>query len=331
MLRGMQPVLRYGFLLLALGSLALAQNFSIAGCAQGSPEPVCLRPEVVLRWGLNQVNGSPAEGRLSFGVKLGVYTAFPEFALELQPALWVDSTLQADLLEAAASTEFGPLWLSLGKRTDYSGPWSQTLMGYNGDWGLFARYRLLEGWRAEAAYLPRSGLAGGRGFLGIQAGWVRAGGFLEVGEVGAALIPRIGVAWGDGDLYWQLDQGFWSDLQGPLPLGQALAYSLRCPQEGNALCWGRLLPEENDPTVQNLLQTLDTGRWGLLLWWNPDWNLWGSLDPVTGDTLPFLDWLAQPKKLLLQLSAGLQSGGLGFDLSLAPVGAYRVYLELHLP
>lgn len=332
---GVRRALRCGLFLLAFYSLALAQSLSfLPECAPGSPEPVCLSPEIVFRLGLNRVDGVSPEGRLSFGVKLAARAVLGGFELKLRPAVWVDPTLQADLLEAQASTELGPVGLSLGKRTDYSGPWDETLVGRGGAWGLFAHYRPPTlGWlMAEAAYLPNPGLAGGRAFLGVRVGPVRAGSFLEVvGGAGLVWTPRVGLEGGESDVYWQSDRGFWTDLHGPLPLGQILAYSLRCPPGGNALCWGRGLPEESDSALVSLLHTLDEGRFGLLLWWNPDWALLGSTDPDTGDTQAFLDWLTRPKKFFFGLSTGLQQYRLGLDLSLAPVGAYRIYLELHLP
>lgn len=324
-------------LLLLLVSLGLAQNSPQSpvfswDCA-ALPGQVCLEPRGLLQLGLSRTDPASWGERVAFGIKLEATTSLEALEFKAVPALWVDNTLQADLLQAYAASAWGDIRLSLGKRLKYGGPWDDTLLGRNGHWGVFAHYTptALDWASVEAAYLPDPGLAGGQGFVGAQAGPFRLGTFAQVIQGGLQWNPRVGLEWGQNEVYWQSDRGFWANLHTPLPLGQIVAYSLECPPTSEASCWGRGLPEQSDPSVQALLRLLDEGELGLLIWWNPDWSLLGQNDPNTGLPLSFLDWLGQPKKFYLSLSTTLRQVRLGLDASLAPVGAYRVYLEFHTP
>lgn len=328
------------FLLLSLVSLSLAQSSPPENpvftpeCPARPAEKICVEPSVLLRLGLNRNDAGTWGAQVSFGVKAELSARVTPVDLAAIPALWFDGVFQADLLEAYAAAPVGDFSLSVGKRTGLGGPWDDTLMGRNGRWGVFAQYSPSElGWLGvEAAYLPRPGFAGGQGFLGVQANLFHLGTFIEaVQGRGVQLNPRVGLGYGASGLYWQLDRGFWADLNTPLPLGQALAYSLQCPPDSSVACWGRTLPELGDQGVQRLLNALDEAQFGLSLWWNPDWGLLGTTDPDTGDTLSFLDWLTRPQKFYLGLSAALRNYRLGLDASLAPVNGYRVYLELRWP
>ena len=333
---GMRLRLRAGMILLfCLVSLGWAQSSPQLSpeCSLEQPQPFCIRPSVLMRLGLNRAESGTWAAQVAFGVKAEARGRWGTVNFSATPALWVDNSLQADLLEAYASAPLGSFRLELGKRTGYGGPWDDTLLGRNGRWGLFAHYSPAElPWLgAEAAYLPHPGFAGGEGFLGAQVGPLRLGSFIEAVEgAGAQWSPRVGLEFGSGDLYWQSDRGFWADVNTPLPLGQALAYGLRCLPDSGA-CWGRGLPALDDPNVQTLLKGFNEGQFGLSLWWNPDWALLGTTDPDTGDTLSFLGWLTRPQKFFLGLTATLRQFRFGFDASLAPVGGYRVYLEVRLP
>jgi len=232
--------------------------------------------------------------------------------------LWYEAAAQLGLLEAYAEANLGELGFSIGKRRNYSGPWDETLMGRDGLWGLFVRYRPAEQPRlaVDIAYLPSAGLAGGRAFLGGQAGIFQAGAFVEIVRtqraalLSVALNPRLGLAGQEVEFFWQLDRGFWSAVSLSLALARFLPY----PYDAEKRVW---------------LQLLDRGRLELLLWWNPEWGYLAEDSPFLPEDR-WRAWLLQPRKLLIGAAYNWNDLlRLGVDISRAPVEAVRLYLRLY--
>jgi len=290
---------------------------------------LCLQPSGMVQFSLGY-NGAPGpsaslEWGLALGGRVQAQTRWEGVRARADLGLWYDSALQFGLLEAFAETDLGEFVLSLGKRRDYSGPWDDTLMGRDGLWGLFGRYRPagLPWLGVDMAYLPSARFAGGRIFLGAQADTFQAGTFVEIvrtqGELGELvpalhLNPRLGLAGQEGEFFWQLDKGFWGRASLPLALGQALGSLLPCPCDAETQAW---------------LAALDRSRFELLVWWNPEWE-------YLGENSPFLPeerlgaWLREPRKLLAGAAYSWNDQlRLAVDLSRAPVEAVRVYLQLH--
>ncbi len=283
---------------LVLGLLAVAQDVSprwLWGCARPAEGEACLNPSGLLRL----EGGSLAVGGLLEG---RARTEEAEFGFSL--GLWYQGAWQWGVFEAYLEGALADLSLSLGKRVGLGGPWLDTLMGQDGRWGVFASYPV-EPVTLELAYLPHPGLAGGQGYLGFLWAGLRAGGLVEV-EAGVKLIPRVGLQGPLGELFWQEDRGFWAKGAWPLPLGQALAL---------------LAPAEAPSEWAAWVEALDKSGLEGMFWWNPEWAY------LRQGSLPEF-WLS-PRKLLLGLAYTWDKrvrGGL--EVSLAPVEALRLYLEL---
>ncbi|WP_027882660.1 hypothetical protein [Meiothermus rufus] len=281
---------------LMLGALAVAQDLSPRrGCGLPAEGEVCLSA-----LGLLRLEG----GGLAAGGLLEGRGRAEEAELRFSLGLWYQGAWQWGLLEAYLEGRLADLTLSLGKRVGLGGPWLDTLMGQDGRWGVFASYPA-EAVVLELAYLPHPRLAGGQGYLGFVWAGLRAGGLVEV-EAGVRFIPRIGLLGPLGELFWQEDRGFWARGSVPLPLGQALA---------------QLAPAEAGSEWAAWVEALDKSGLEGVLWWNPEW------DYLRQGSLPSF-WLS-PRKLLLGLAYtwDKQVRG-GLEVSLAPVEALRVYLEL---
>lgn len=318
---------------LAISQLVFAQNgstFRVSwDCVVPEEKVLCLQPSGMVQFSLGY-NGAPGpsaslEWGLALGGRVQAQTRWEGIRARADLGLWYDSALQFGLLEAFAETDLGEFVLSLGKRRDYSGPWDDTLMGRDGRWGVFVRYGPSEiPWLSLGmAYLPRSGLVGGQGFVGASAGIFQLGTFVEIVQIPSglgepepslSLIPRMGLQGREVGLFWQWDRGFWSTASLPLPLGQALAFMLQCPCDAETQAW---------------LAALDRSRFELLVWWNPEWE-------YLGENSPFLPeerlgaWLREPRKLLAGAAYSWNDQlRLAVDLSRAPVEAVRVYLQLH--
>lgn len=318
---------------LAFSQLVFAQNdseFRVSwDCVVPEEKVVCLQPSGLLRFGLGR-NGVlnqpvPLELGLALGGRLLAQTRWEGVAVRADLGLWYESVLQLGLLEAFAGMDLGEFGLSLGKRRDYSGPWDDTLIGRDGRWGVFARYRPSEmSWLGiEMAYLPNAGFGGGRGFVGGSAGVLQLGTFVEIVQIAnglgelepsLSLNPRVGLQGREVELFWQSDRGFWSSVSLLLPLGQVLAFVLQCPCDAEAQSW---------------VETLDKSRFEGLFWWNPEWDYLGENSPFLPEER-FQAWLQEPRKLLIGVAYSWNDQlRLGVDLSRAPIEALRLYLQLH--
>ncbi len=172
-----------------------------------TPE-ICLEPSFRLQLGLAQAFAPPwAAGAL---LTLRALEGGVHYQLGL--GLWYEGGLQWGLLEAYGATRLGVLELAYGKRTELAGPWSETFMGQDGRWGVWARYQDL-----EAAYLPHPALAGGQLYVGASSGGLRAGAFVEAARGTLELTPRLGWRGTLGEAFWQPDQGLWGRVRLPLP------------------------------------------------------------------------------------------------------------------
>ncbi|GIW24920.1 hypothetical protein [Meiothermus sp.] len=290
-----------------------------ATCPAPVEQVICLEPSGRLQFGLAQGYAPP----WALGGLVALHTQQEGVEYRFRLGAWFEGTMQWSLLEAFASATWGEFELSYGKRTHLGGPWDETLMGRDGRWGVFARYRLAQEplLRLELAYLPHAGLAGGEAFAGVRYGLLQAGSFVEVlqtpnglGELEPALRlnPRLGLQGRDAEIFWQLDRGFWARAAFPLPLGQALGTVLPCPCEADTEGW---------------LQALNQGRFELSLWWNPEWNYLGENSPFLPEER-LQAWLQQPRKLLLGMAYSWNEQlRLAVDLSRAPVEAVRFYVR----
>ena len=306
-----------------LTQLAFAQDnqgFRLSwACWFPEKKVLCLRPSGVLQWTLLPSSQPPQN--IALGGRLQAQIQWEAVEVWADLGLWYEAAVQLGLLEAYAKVDLGELGLSIGKRRDYSGPWDETLMGRDGLWGLFARYRPAEQPRLamDIAYLPSAGFAGGRAFLGAQADIFRAGAFVEIvrtqGQFGEALLsialnPRLGLAGQEVEFFWQLDRGFWGQVYLPLALA-------------------RFLPSSYGAETQVGLQVLDRARLELLLWWNPEWGYLAEDSPFPPEDR-WRAWLLQPRKLLIGASYNWNDLlRLGVDISRAPVEAVRLYLRLY--
>lgn len=293
-------------------------------CLMPEEKVICLQPSGLVQGGLSYSSppGSSERG-WALGARLQAQTQQAGVRYQADFGLWYQAVLQLGLLEAFVEQDLGALWLSLGKRRDYSGPWDDTLLGRDGRWGLFTRYSPGElPWLGlELAYLPHAGLAGGQGFVGGRADIFQVGTFVEVVQVpnglgeqetSIRLVPRLGLQGARVGLFWQWDRGFWSSFS--LPLGQALASVLQCPCEAEAQAW---------------VEALNQSRLEGLLWWNPVWDYLGENSPFLPEER-FQAWLSAPRKLLLALAYSWNNQlRLAVDLSRAPVEAVRVYGQFY--
>ncbi|GIW36911.1 MAG: hypothetical protein KatS3mg073_1056 [Meiothermus sp.] len=319
--------------LLALLPLAFAQSesaFKVAwDCGAPAEKVVCLQHSGLVQVGFSRNGGlnQPVslEPALALGARLQVQTLWEGVGYLADLGLWYEGAVQFGLLEAYIHEDLGEFGLSLGKRRDYSGPWDDTLVGRDGRWGVFARYRPAEvsGLGLEVAYLPNAGLAGGQGFVGAGAGIFQLGTFVEIVQIpnglgelkpSLSLYPRVGLQGQEVEVFWQSDRGFWSRASLPLPLGQALGWVLQCPCNADTEAWALIL---------------DRSRFEISVWWNPEWD-------YLGENSPFLPqerlraWLQEPRKLLLGMAYSWNEQlRLAVDLSRAPVEALRVYFQLH--
>jgi len=311
-----------------LGQLALAQSladFRISWmCRTPEERLLCLEPSGLVQWGLAFSSPSVQPG-LALGGRLRAQASWEGVGLWVDLGLWYDAALQLGLLEAYAQREWETFALSAGKRRYLGGPWDDTLLGRDGLWGVFGRYRPAElpGLDVQMAYLPNAGLAGGRVFWGAQADVVQVGAFVEIvraldsGGEPAPLLrlnPRLGLLGREVEVFWQLDRGFWVRAAWPLPLGQALAWFLRCPCEAVTQAW---------------LVALDESRFEALVWWNPEWAYLGAGSPFLPEER-LAAWLREPRKLLVGVAYSWNKRfRLALDVSRAPVEVVRVYLQLH--
>lgn len=318
---------------LAFSQLVFAQDgsgFRVSwDCVVPEDKVVCLQPSGVLQFGLgrNGVSGQPAplELGLALGGRVQAQTRWEGVTARADLGLWYESVVQLGLLEALAEVDLGEFGLSLGKRRDYSGPWDDTLMGRDGRWGMFARYRPAElPWLGlEVAYLPNAKFSGGQGFVGGRAGIFQLGTFVEIVQIPSglgepepslSLNPRLGLQGREVGLFWQWDRGLWSTASLPLPLGQALAFVLQCPCDSDTQAW---------------VEALDKSLMEGLLWWNPEWDYLGENSPFLPEER-FQAWLQEPRKLLIGAAYNWNDQlRLGVDLSRAPVEALRLYLRLY--
>ncbi|ADD29027.1 hypothetical protein Mrub_2274 [Meiothermus ruber DSM 1279] len=295
-------------------------------CLMPEEKVICLRPSGLVQGGLGY-SSPPGSSEIGWalGARLQVQTQQAGVRYQADFGLWYQAMLQWGLLEAFVEQDLGALWLSLGKRRDYSGPWDDTLMGRDGRWGVFTRYSPSElPWLGlELAYLPHAGLAGGQGFVGGRVDILQVGALLEMVqapndlgdlEPSIRLVPRLGLQGAQMGLFWQWDRGFWGTFSLPLPLGQALALVLQCPCEAEAQAW---------------VEALDQSRLEGLLWWNPVWDYLGENSPFLPEER-FQAWLSAPRKLLLGLAYSWNNQlRLAVDLSRAPVEAVRVYGQFY--
>lgn len=291
-------------------------------CLMPEEKVICLRPSGLVQGGLGY-SSPPGSSEMGWalGVRLQAQTQQAGVRYQADFGLWYQAVLQWGLLEAFVEQDLGALWLSLGKRRDYSGPWDDTLMGRDGRWGLFARYN--PGVALELAYLPHAGLVGGQGFVGGRVDILQVGALVEIVQIpndlgdlepSIRLVPRLGLQGPQVGLFWQWDRGFWSSFSLPLPLGQALALVLQCPCEAEAQAW---------------VEALDQSRLEGLLWWNPVWDYLGENSPFLPEER-FQAWLSAPRKLLLGLAYSWNNQlRLAVDLSRAPVEAVRVYGQFY--
>ncbi|MGK0617860.1 hypothetical protein [Meiothermus cerbereus] len=311
-----------------LAQLTFAQDnpdFRVSwACRVPEEKVVCLQPSGLVQWSLGYSSQSVQPG-LALGGHLQAQTQWEGVGIRADLGLWYDAALQVGLLEAYAQLSWETFGLSVGKRRQLSGPWDDTLVGRDGLWGLFGRYRPAElPWLGvDIAYLPNAKLAGGRIFLGAQADIFQAGTFVEIvrtrnelGELAPALHlnPRLGLAGQEVEFFWQLDKGFWGRASLPLALGQALGSLWPCPCDAETQAW---------------LEALDRSRFELLVWWNPEWEYLGENSPFLPEER-FGAWLLEPRKLLAGAAYSWNDRlRLAVDLSRAPVEALRVYLQLH--
>jgi len=285
-----------------------------------------LQPSALFRFDFSRSGGTNvvAQPGGAFGVRLDVNSDLQGIALDASGAFWAQNSLQAALLEAYAAAPLADFELSVGKRTLYAGPWDQTLMGLEGQWGLFIRYNPYQqlvdwlppdGLGLEVAYLPLTS-----GYLGARVGPVRLGSLLGVRksqrynvvlgdyEDELALYPRVGLDLTPVNLFWQSDRGFWATSTIPLrPIVEAV------------------LPP-SDPGLQTLFSELEQSRLEFLTWWSPDWEyLFPTVPLAQADAASFF---SKPKKLLLSAWGSWRDQiKLGFDASIAPAEAYRLWLE----
>lgn len=252
-----------------------------------------LKPSALFRYELSGSSGAALQLGGAFGVKLEASGLVEGISLKASGALWAQYSVQATFLEAYASYPLDNFELSLGKRTLYAGPWNQTLMGLEGQWGLFARYNLSGPLPLsfELAYLLLT-----QGYIGASIGPVQVGTLLVIkepdpllGQTDSQLVlnPRIGLELAPVRLYWQSDRGFW--LQADYPLDSE--YSL-------------------------------SG----LIWWNPGWEY---LDTTLQPEPDWGSWFSKPDRLLFTLAASWQDQfRLGLDASIAPAQAYKLWFEI---
>lgn len=327
--RGMRVVLLGSFL--ALLPLAFAQSesaFKVSwDCVVPAEKVVCLQPSGLVQVGFSR-NGAlnqpaPLEPALALGARLQVQTLWEGIGYFVDLGIWYEGAMQFGLLEAYAQADLGEFGLGFGKRRDYSGPWDDTLLGRDGRWGVFGRYRPAEvPWLGlEAAYLPNAGFACGQGFVGARAGIFQLGTLVEIvqtpnglgeQEPSLSLHPRVGLQGQDVEVFWQWDRGFWSRASLPLPLGQALGWVLQCPCEADTVAW---------------LEALDLSRLELSLWWNPEWDYLGENSPFLPQER-FRAWLQEPRKLLLGMAYQWDNRlRVAVDVSRAPVEAIRLYVR----
>jgi hypothetical protein len=326
----MRVVWLAGFLALMQPVFAQDYAFRVAwDCRAPTERVVCLQPSGLVQFGLSWNRAlnqpGPLEPALALGARLQVQTLWEGVGYFTDLGLWYEGAMQFGLLEAYAQADLGEFGLSLGKRRDYSGPWDDTLMGRDGRWGVFARYRppQLSWLGVDVAYLPNAGFAGGLGFVGAGAGLLLLGAFVEIVQVpngqgelepSLSLQPRVGLQGQDVEVFWQSDRGFWSRASIPVPLRQTLGWLLLCPCDADTMAW---------------LETLDRSRLELLMWWNPEWDYLGEQSPfLPQDRLRA--WLQEPRKLLIGMAYNWNDRlRLAVDLSRAPIEALRIYLQLH--
>lgn len=251
-----------------------------------------LKPSALFRYELNGSSGAAPQFSGAFGVKLEASGLVEGISLKAVGALWAQYRAQATFLEIYALYPLDNFELSLGKRTLYSGPWNQTLMGLEGQWGLFARYNL-NGLPLsfELAYLLLT-----QGYIGARIGPVQAGALLGIKEPDPlqcqtdsqlVLNPRIGLELDPVRLYWQSDRGFWLQADYPLDSGSSLSG---------------------------------------LIWWNPGWEY---LDSTLQPEPDWGSWLTKPDRLFFTLAASWQDQfRLGLDGSIAPALAYKLWFEI---
>ncbi|MDW8424889.1 MAG: hypothetical protein RMK51_03065 [Meiothermus sp.] len=292
-------------------------------CKAPAEKVICLQPSGLVQFGLSQNGAAPLEPSPALGARLQVQTLQDGLEYFADLGLWYEGVVQFGLLEAYGRSSWGAFGLSLGKRRDLGGPWDDTLMGRDGRWGVFARYRPagVPWLEVAGAYLPNAGLVGGQGFVGAGAGVFRLGAFVEVVqrpsglgdlEPSLSLVPRLGLQGSDVELFWQLDRGFWSRAALPLPLGQVLGWVLQCPCDAETGAW---------------LEDLNRSRVEFSLWWNPEWDYLGDNSPFLSQER-FQAWLQLPRKLFLGLAYLWDDRlRLAVDVSRAPVEAMRFYLR----
>lgn len=265
--------------------LAVGLNFAWANDFE-------LKPYALFRYEISGSAGAKPQLGGAFGIRADVSGLVEGVNLKASGALWAQNTLQATFLEVYAAYPVDNFELSAGKRTLYSGPWNQTLMGLEGQWGLFARYNLPNlPLSFELAYLLLT-----EGYIGARIGSVQLGTLLVIkdpdpllGQTDSQLVlnPRVGLELEPVKLYWQSDRGFW--LQADYPV---------------------------DP---------DYSLSGLI-WWNPGWQY---LDTTIQPDPDWESWLTKPNKLLFTVSGNWQNQfRLGLDVSVAPAEAYRLWFEI---
>lgn len=304
----------------------------VGECQQPSPD-FCLQPSATLRVGAKGVgswqDALPWDFATAYGLMLNLkgnpsnleFDAVKGLSYKLSAALWWDAFLSLDVLEAYADFPVDNFHLSIGKRTRYSGPWDDGLMGRMGHWGVYVDAANTDRLTTvpiefEAAYLPNPGFVGGLVYIGLGFDFVQIGSFVDVIQattgdsttLNILYYPRLGLQTDWVSLYWQKDRGFWNTFS--LPIGQSLAYISQSSADFG-------------PLNQLRLESF--------VWWNPNWDLLKSNTYIPPDQDRNVYFLLNPQKLMFGLDLNWQDFiKVGADFSRAPVEAIRIYAQFWL-